>query len=72
MAEKKLGIHWQERGDDIVFHVGARGKRQTIPRQQFLQQFPKQPYHGIKEAKWAEYLDKNDKACAEFVKKYGG
>ncbi len=81
MADKKLGIHWQERGNDMHFHFGSgpkdkdgyrKVKIQTMPRQQFYQQFPKEPYHGIKEPKWAEWLDKNDKACAAFIKKYGG
>ena len=71
MAEKKLGIHYHDDDTDVTFHVGSNGKRQTIPRQQFYQQFPSEPRHGIKEAKWAEFLDNNDKACAAFVKKYG-
>ncbi len=67
--KQKAGIHWMHRDDMVEFHIG-RGKLQTMTVQKFYSCFPSQPYHGIQDSKWAEYLDKNDKAGKEFRAKY--
>ncbi len=67
---KKSGIHWQDRSDDVVFHVGSKGKVQTWPKNKFYSCFPREPKHGINDSKWMDYLAKNDKAGKEFREKY--
>lgn len=66
---KKAGIHWQDREDDVVFHIGGKGKFYTWPKNKFYSCFPREPKYGINDPKWADYLAKNDKACKEFIEK---
>ncbi len=69
-SKKISGIHWQHWGDDVVFHIGWKGKWQTWPKNKFYSCFPREPKDGIYDPKWADYLEKNNKAGREFREKY--
>lgn len=69
-VKKSSGIHWMHCGDNVEFHIGSRGKLQTMTIQKFYSHFPKEPKHGILDKKWSDYSLKNDEAGEEFRKKY--